>query len=135
MKKILLLGSIACSTFFCYSSTDDLIVTREHRGIFGYRHVVEFEGEGHHTLTCSDPGRTRCKTNGITVIDNTLSLTDTEFDAIDTNVETQIKDGKEAGKFVFENKALILFSYDVDSDRIVYTIYSMTEARSLNLIQ
>ena len=132
-KSLLVVFLLSCSVFsFAEGGVE---VTKENRGLFGYKTVTEVFGEGRHTLSCFDPGRTRCRTNmGIVVVDETLTLTEAEFVLIDTKVEELVKEDNLTGLFVFDSKCVIVYAYNADTDRLVYTMYSIAEAEDLNLI-
>lgn len=132
MKKIALLASVMMisSVGLC-----DIIVTKKNRGLFGYKHVAETVAEGRHTLTCTDPGLTGCRSELSSFdVDGTLVLTSSEFKIIDKTVDESINENNTKGKFVFDNRCLITYSYDVNSDQVNYTIYSMEEAKEKGLI-
>ncbi len=135
--NFLLVCSLMSSAAF---ANDELIVTKENGGIFGYKTITETigtgENSGQHGLYCQDPGRTRCRTNSISVVvDETLSLDYTEFEKIEELVEQALKDSNGApGRINFNGKAIVTYSYDADKDKLVFTIYSILEAQNLNLI-
>jgi hypothetical protein len=130
MKKLILLGFVLSS----WSSQAELIVTKKDGGLFGYKSVSETIGEGRHTLNCTDPGRTRCKAQMLTV-DGTLTLTEEEFEVIDATVASLVADKhKESGSFNYANKCLISFKYNPDNHLLIFTVYSIEEATKLNLI-
>ncbi len=110
-------------------------VTKKNGGLFGYKSVTEVVGEGQHTLTCTDPGRTRCRPMSSIYVDGTLTLSAEELELIDTEVDHSINVlHKESGKFVYDSKSLIVFSYSPETDLIVYYIYSIQQATNLNLM-
>lgn len=130
MRKVILLGFV----FSAWYSHAELIVTKKDGGLFGYKSVNETNAEGRHTLTCTDPGRTRCKAQLLNV-DATLTLTVEEFETIDATVSRLVIDNrKESGSFNYANKCLVTFKYNPDTHLLVFTIYSIEEATKLNLI-
>lgn len=109
-------------------------VTKSRRGLFGYREVTETIAEGRHTLNCMNPGWSACRTMGLITLDETTTLSNDEFATIDETVESLIRENNTSGKFVFADKAVIIYSYNVTTDIVTYKIYSVAQARSLNLI-
>lgn len=109
-------------------------VTRSRRGLFGYREVTETTAEGRHTLSCFNPGWSSCKAMSMATLDETTTLSTDEQAIIDSTVEGLISESNTSGKFVYANKAVVIYSYSVDTDTINYQIYSIAQARSLHLI-
>lgn len=136
MKKLFLTVGILLTTINLFAEGDPIKVTKKNRGLFGYKSVNETIAEGIHTLTCLDPGRTACRTNGISVfVDETLTLAAEEIASIDSQVDAFVgEDRKELGKFVFDGKAVIVFSYNAEQDLLTYTIYSIKQATDLHII-
>lgn len=136
MKKLILTVSLLLTTINLFAEGDPVKVTKKNRGLFGYKSVNETIAEGSHTLTCLDPGRTACRTNGISVVvDETLTLTSEELAKIDSQVDTFVsEDRKESGKFVFDGRAVIVFSYNANQDLLTYTIYSIKQATNLHIL-
>lgn len=132
MKQLILLGLV----FSSFYSNAEIIVTKKDRGIFGYKEVTEVQAEGRHTLTCLHPGRQACRPQiPSMVVDGTLTLTATEFNTIDATIERTVQDNeKEMGSFIFDNKAFVTYSYNPYQNTLIYTIYSITEAKNKNLI-
>ena len=134
MKKLLIISFVTCFSFLSLADTP-MTVTKKNRGLFGYKQVTEVYGEGMHTLSCFDPGRTSCRSNGLIVLNETLSITEDVFLTIDGSVENLVKNNQRiSGKFVFDGKCFITYSYNPDKDELVYTIYSLSQAETLNLI-
>jgi hypothetical protein len=136
MKRTFLFLSFALSTLSLFAEGDPLTVTKKNRGLFGYKSVNETFAEGMHTLTCLDPGRTACRTNGLSVvIDETLTLSADELATIDNQVTDFVNINRnESGTFVFASKAVIVYSYDPDKDQLIYTVYSVEQANELNIL-
>jgi hypothetical protein len=111
-----------------------LEVTKGNRGLFGYKQVTEVIGEGRHTLACFDPGWIGCRAMGLVTLDETTSLTSDEQLAIDAGVERLVTKDNTCGKFVFANKAVVIYSYSETSDILNYKVYSVAQAQSLHLI-
>jgi hypothetical protein len=131
--KFLFLFIFTTSAIYAFCE-DPLIVTKKNRGLFGYKGVNETYAEGMHTLTCLDPGRTKCKPNKL-IIDETLTLTELEFESIDRIVDDfVINHQREQGMFNYSDKAIITFSYNANRDELVYKIYSIKQASALGLI-
>jgi hypothetical protein len=136
MNKLIFAVSLLLTTTNLFAEGDPLTITKKNRGLFGYKSVNETIGEGQHTLTCLDPGRTACRTNGMAVVfDETLTLTADELATVDSQVDNFVNvERNENGKFVFSNKAVIVYSYNPDTDALVYTIYSVKQATDLHVI-
>jgi hypothetical protein len=133
MKRLLLVGFVMGFSFLSLADVP-LEVTKKNRGLFGYKQVTEIYGEGRHTLSCFDPGHTSCRTNGLVVLSETVSLSSDEQLLIDKTVEDNVKGGSVSGKFVFDNKCLVVYTYDPDTDLLHYMVYTIAQAQSLNLI-
>ena len=134
MKKEFFLCSI-CTILVTFSSFAVIDVTKKNRGLFGYKQVVETVAEGKHTLSCFDPGRMKCKSSlGSYVVDENITLTEAEFNIIDHRVEELVSDGSSSGRFVFDNKCFVVYSYCETSYHLKFSIYSMEEARDNGLI-
>ncbi|MNK24818.1 hypothetical protein D3C87_431330 [compost metagenome] len=133
MKRLLLVGFAVCFSFLSMAEPP-LEVTRGRRGLFGYKQVSEVVGEGRHTLSCFDPGWTACRAMGISVLDETTTLSSDELGAIDSTVDGLIKERDTSGKFVFSNKAVVIYSYNLNTDTVHYKVYSVAQATSLHLI-
>ncbi len=139
MKKIIFLGCLLTCSFF---SKANIIITKKDGGLFGNKSVSETQAEGMHTLTCTDPGRTRCKaTLGLVVITvgtqqlDEFILTSDELDVIDLTIENLVaNERRESGHFIFDNKCFVNYTYDTENDCLIYNVYSIQEAQSLNLI-
>lgn len=132
MKKLslFLVALTISSTSFC-----DIIVTEKNKGLFGYRYVSETVAEGTHTLSCNDPGFSSCKSElGSYNVDGELVLSHEEFSVIDETVNESIHEGNSKGKFVYDDKCLVVYSYSESNDQLTYRIYSISEAQENNLL-
>jgi hypothetical protein len=122
-----------------YAARAELIVIKENGGLFGYKSIQETVDDTGHTLLCQDPGKTRCKAQLLDVVPTggtytPRALTEAELEAIDRLVMDAVGERQANGRFVYNEKCLIVFTYNADADRLVYTIYSMEEAIALDLI-
>ncbi|MCC5924890.1 MAG: hypothetical protein JJT77_13995 [Crocinitomicaceae bacterium] len=134
MKKEFFLCSIG-TLLISLNAFAAIDVTKKNRGLFGYKQVVETVAEGKHTLSCFDPGKTKCKSSiGNYVVDDHLTLSENEFKIIDNRVEESVSGGSLNGRFVFDNKCYVIYSYCENSDHLKFSIYSMEEARENGLI-
>jgi hypothetical protein len=133
MKRLLLLGFVLAFSFLSMAEPP-LEVTRSRRGLFGYKEIHETIAEGRHILNCSDPGWSACRAMGITVLDETTTISADELANIDATVEGLIREDKPTGKFVFAGKAVVIYSYDANTDKLNYKVYSVAQAQSLHLI-
>jgi hypothetical protein len=133
MKQLIITGfAIALSVFAI--AEPPLEVTRGKRGLFGYREVTETTAEGRHTLSCFNPGWSNCKAMGMVTLDETTTLSTDELASIDATVDSFISESNTSGKFVYANKAVVIYSYTTDTDTISYQVYSVAQARTLHLI-
>lgn len=85
---------------------------RDHRGLFGYKTVTQYNYPSSITLYCSGPGLTACRTiNGITVVgdNDEISLSESDIESIERaiDIDAYLKDLTEYNygleKFVFGN--------------------------------
>ncbi len=128
MKKVILAVGLFTSSVLNAIGDPKLTVTKKDGGLFGYKSVTEVNApeQGMHTLSCFDPGRTRCRTNGLVVLNNGNSLSSDELDQIDRIVDEQVITlRKESGTIVFANKAEIIFSYSPENHQLVYSIFAI----------
>ena len=134
MKKYFFLCAIG-TLLASFSLHAEIEVTKKNRGLFGYKEITETVAEGRHTLSCFNPGRMKCKSSlGSYVVDENLTLTEAEFNIIDHRVEELVSEGRSSGRFVFDNKCFVVYSYCENSDTLRFSIYSMEEALEIGII-
>ena len=133
MKQLILTGFAIVLSALAIAEPP-LEVTRSKRGLFGYRDVTETNAEGRHTLSCFNPGWSNCKAMGMVTLDETTTLSADELASIDATVDQSVTESDTSGKFVYADKAVVIYSYNVNTDTINYQVYSVAQARSLHLI-
>jgi hypothetical protein len=136
MKKKLIFSSLLLIASSVSKAEVGPTVTKSNGGLLGYKYISETQAEGRHTLTCSEPGRMRCKPiltmpNG----DGEGVILDFEYEIIDELVLQEIsKRQKEKGKINYNNKYIIQYKYNPDQDVMTYEIYTLNNAKKKGII-
>lgn len=105
---------------------------RDHRGLFGYKTVTQYNYPGSITLYCSGPGLTACRTNnGITVVgdNDEISLSESDVENIERTIDEKIYANSHSGIIVFADKVVVTFWYNEEEDELSYTLYSKPQAQ------
>ena len=106
-------------------------------GLFGYETVTEIFGDGSHTILCQGRGFIRCKASmGLTVLgdNDEIQLTDSEVEAIENQISDKVKSNTNSGVINFDSRVIVSFTYDKSTDRLVYTMYSISQAIEHSII-
>lgn len=109
-------------------------VTKDSKGLFGYKYVNEDHSGGSHMLACANPGWNRCRWDTQPTFEDegdVPSLVD--YEAIELKVNEGIVGGSSAGNFLYNN-VYVEYDYRKDSDILTMTLYSFEEAKDLGLI-
>ncbi len=85
-------------------------------------------------VACCDPGLTRCKAAATFVMPDGPDLTPDTVTDIDKTVTGLLTPENTSGKLVYNNTFVVIYSYDIDADDLMFKVYSMGQARSLGLI-
>ncbi|MCC6181215.1 MAG: hypothetical protein IT237_05220 [Bacteroidia bacterium] len=136
MKKITAFAICLFITASCYSH--EVYVTKSKGGLFGYKYVEQTSmNNGQVFLTCTDPGWTKCRYSSgakITYKDISIDISLETLNIIDETVIRNITESKLNGKFIFDNTFFVIYKYNLETDKLEYSIYLIEEANDKGLI-
>ncbi len=96
-------------------------------GLFGYRSVsAGNDTRGNYIVNCSNPGTKKCVA---AIVVNNTPLPLEECDAIDKAVYSLITSDNTSGTTLYKEVYVIAYIYDVDSNKLTYSVYSLDSAR------
>lgn len=135
MKKLVLTFTFFIS-FTALFAGPPLTVYKQRKGLFGYRTVTENSNAEAHTLFCQDPGFIGCRPHSISdlVDDDGVPMSEELYFEIDNHIYDKINESHTSGSIVWDNRFFITYRYDVDSDLMSTTFYTLSQARELGLI-
>ncbi|MBS1650981.1 MAG: hypothetical protein JSU07_03135 [Bacteroidetes bacterium] len=130
MKKVLfifcLIGTISMSAKVTY--------VRTRGGLFGYKYVNQTTfNNGDSNVNCSNPGWTWCRITpvNITLPDGgTVVLNENLQSVFDEIITKNITETTHSGKFIYDNKLFVRYSYNVNEDSLVVNIMTLEEAKA-----
>lgn len=130
MKKLLTVSAFSLLVF-ASMAVPPVTKYRDHRGLFGYRTVTQYNYPNSITLYCSGPGLTACRTtSGITVVgdNDEISLSESDVESVEKAIDEKIYANSNSGTLVFADKVIVTFWYNEDRDELSYTLYSKPQA-------
>lgn len=109
---------------------------RKNGGLFGYKTVTQTSTPSSIVLNCIDPGLTGCRTHGITVVgdDDEISLSEENIRTIENKIDERILSGNNSSTIVFDNKVVITYWFNLETDELSYTLYSIPQARNKGIV-
>ena len=103
-------------------------------GLFGYRDVSTGPDTNGNSITiCKDPGIHRCRIKPADVVTGG-GLNEEQLEEIDNLVTAAISPANPSGQFMYGTDYLIVYTYDVNTNQTIYTIYTYAEAVALGLL-
>ncbi len=110
---------------------------RSNGGWFGYKFVTTttWPDLNKTIVACTDPGLTRCKSAAIIVMPDGPSLTPETAETIGNIVTGKLTPEKTSGQLLYNETFFVTYSYNIDADDLVYTVYSLGEAKKQGFIQ
>ncbi len=137
MKTILIL-TLFFSCTLCMKGKE--VYYTKKGGVFNrwFRDVTQKDmNNGDTFMFCSGPGVTKCKPQALLVVsddETRYEINDEKFEAIDELILSDIKIGRNRGRFIFDNSIVIVYKYNEDLDEMSSVIYTIKEAQKLGLI-
>ena len=135
MKKILMM----CFGLAMSTSIYSHVYYTKTLGFFNhYRDVTQVNmNNGDIFMDCSQPGWTRCKPQALLVITfngTATAVANEELKAIDETVTRSATGGSNVGKFIYNEKFFVSFTYNEETDQLSTKIYTLAEAAYYNLL-
>ena len=134
MKKIIL--SIFALLFIQNTMNAGIHYYKDGGGWFGYKYVTTtYWTNGECSVDCTGGGFSRCKAAlAILVSSDGPELSPQTLEAIDNTVTLSINANNTNGKFIFDQNLFVTYNYNVVSNRLTFSIYTINEAVTLGLI-
>jgi hypothetical protein len=134
MKKLILL---ACLSISFLSVNARVYYTRSNGFLRHYDYVQQENfNNGDIIMNCSDPGWSRCKPMPLAIVyhGTETPISDSDYMSIDNHIEEVVTEMNTSGAFVFNNSFYVTYNYDVRSDALTTTLYTLEEAKDLHLL-
>jgi len=127
MKKTFLLLAVLTAAL---NVDAKVTITKSNGGLFGYKTVQQTNmNDGSTTLVCSNPGLTRCRAQTLRTVDGN-TLTADEIEKIDNAVSEIISSSENGtGKLMFDNRYVVTYKYNENSDKLIMEVYTPEEAK------
>jgi hypothetical protein len=148
MKKAIFIGALffalegksEVNSNYLYAVPTYTKVIRHQGGFFGYKYINQTStsngsGGSNVLLACSDPGSSKCKLNTSTsMVSGNLNDDDSAaIDVIITNRVLQSNGTESSGQFIYNTDFLVVYNYEIDTDKLTYEVYTREEAIQLGL--
>lgn len=135
MKKTML---FCIALFSGMAMNAEVFVTQSHGNWWGFKYVQETYDNANYMLTCQGYGWNRCRFHllcpEITAQPGYGNLTEAALNTIDETVIKNVTESNTSGKFIYNSEFVVVYNYDIDNDKLDYTIYSLEEAKTAGLI-
>ena len=105
------------------------VITKNNKGLFGYKTVIYNDNGVNATLSCANPGFKGC--NSTARLGNSGGITDSDLIEIDNLVYSLIKENSTEGTLLYKDQFVIIYKFKEHANKLEYEIYTKEEAKLL----